>query len=89
MEYSYLSHILVFVLKASSCSQFTTTSTPSEHLVYALQFSSYTPSVLLKQITAKQDAEKNLNVLCIRPRGYKTFFMLNSTEHEFFPAHKC
>ena len=25
----------------------------------------------------------------IRPRGYKTFFMLNSTEHELFPAHKC
>ena len=23
------------------------------------------------------------------PRGYKTFFMLNSTEHENFPAHKC
>ena len=23
-----------------------------------------------------------------KPRGYKTFFMLNSTEHEFFPAHK-
>ena len=23
-----------------------------------------------------------------RPRGYKTFFMLNSTEHESFPAHK-
>ena len=23
----------------------------------------------------------------IRPRGYKTFFMLNSTEHEIFPAH--
>ena len=23
----------------------------------------------------------------IRPRGYKTFFMLNSTEHENFPAH--
>ena len=23
------------------------------------------------------------------PRGYKTFFMLNSTEHEIFPAHKC
>ena len=22
-------------------------------------------------------------------RGYKTFFMLNSTEHESFPAHKC
>ena len=26
----------------------------------------------------------------IRARGYKTFFfMLNSTEHEIFPAHKC
>ena len=25
----------------------------------------------------------------IRPRGYKTFFMLNSTEYEIFPAHKC
>ena len=23
-----------------------------------------------------------------RPRGYKNFFMLNSTEHDFFPAHK-
>ena len=25
----------------------------------------------------------------IRPRGYKTFFVLNSVEHEIFPAHKC
>ena len=25
----------------------------------------------------------------IWPRGYKTFSMLNSTEHEIFPAHKC
>ena len=24
-----------------------------------------------------------------RPRGYKTFFMLNSIEHEIFSAHKC
>ena len=24
-----------------------------------------------------------------RPRGYKTFFMVNSTEHEIFPAYKC
>ena len=24
-----------------------------------------------------------------RPRGYKTFFMLNSTEHEIILAHKC
>ena len=25
----------------------------------------------------------------IRPRGYKTFSMLNSAEHEICPAHKC
>ena len=25
----------------------------------------------------------------IRPRGYKTFFGLDSTEHEIFLAHKC
>ena len=24
-----------------------------------------------------------------RPRGYKTFFILNSAEHEIYPAHKC
>ena len=24
----------------------------------------------------------------IRPRGYKTFFMLSSAEHEIFPANK-
>ena len=24
-----------------------------------------------------------------RPQGYKTFFMLNSAEHEIYPAHKC
>ena len=24
-----------------------------------------------------------------RPRGYKKNFMLNSAEHEIFPAHKC
>ena len=23
------------------------------------------------------------------PRGYKTFSILNSAEHEIFPAHKC
>ena len=23
------------------------------------------------------------------PQGFKTFFMLNSAEHEIYPAHKC
>ena len=25
----------------------------------------------------------------LAPRCYKTFPMLNSSEHEFYPAHKC
>ena len=25
----------------------------------------------------------------LRPRGFKTFSMLNSAEHEIYPAHKC
>ena len=29
------------------------------------------------------------NVYIAWPRGYKTFSMLNSAEHEFYPAHKC
>ena len=29
-----------------------------------------------------------LNICDIRARGYKTFFMLNSVEHEFSNAHK-
>ena len=32
---------------------------------------------------------KPLERLKIRPQGYKTFFMLNSTLHEIYPAHKC
>ena len=29
-----------------------------------------------------------VELVATRPRGYKTFFMLNSVEHEIFPAHK-
>ena len=25
----------------------------------------------------------------VRPRGYKTFFILNSAVHEIYPAHKA
>ena len=31
------------------------------------------------------DHEKMVHI--IRPRGYKTFFILNSAEHEIYPAH--
>ena len=34
-------------------------------------------------------AMNNSNIICdLWPRGYKTFFMLNSTEHEISTAHK-
>ena len=45
-------------------------------------------SVLLHVCSQQMD----LNLILFKlawPRGYKTFFMLNSTEHEIFPAHKC
>ena len=32
---------------------------------------------------------QSLKPLGPRPRGYKTLFMLNSAEHEIYPAHKC
>ena len=28
-------------------------------------------------------------VVELRPRGYITFFILSSAEHEIYPAHKC
>ena len=34
----------------------------------------------------------HINTCCIwetRPGGYKTFFLLNSAEHEMYPAQKC
>ena len=31
----------------------------------------------------------NSNEWIARPRGFKTFFMLNSAEYEFFSAHNC
>ena len=33
--------------------------------------------------------EAEVKPLEIRPRGYKTFFILNSAELEIYPAHKC
>ena len=35
------------------------------------------------------DVDLRVNVRQTKPRGYKTFFMFNSTEYEIFPAHKC
>ena len=31
----------------------------------------------------------NVELLANLARGYKTFFMVNSAEHEVYPAHKC
>ena len=33
--------------------------------------------------------EKGMFHKQIRPQGYKTFFMLNTAEHEIYSAHKC
>ena len=37
-----------------------------------------------------RDGEMEITIdIAIRPRDYKNNFMLNSAEHEIFPAHKC
>ena len=33
--------------------------------------------------------QEKITVSQIRPQGYKTFSMLNSAEHEIYPADKC
>ena len=38
---------------------------------------------------AISNLDTTLTVVADRARGYKTVFMLNSIEHEIFPAHKC
>ena len=38
--------------------------------------------------TEKYDQMMLVEKVAILPRGYITFFMLNSTEYDFFPAHK-
>ena len=60
-------------------------------------FSKVSPSDFLqsdifqkKQQKKKQEYLQYQTVwIQIRPRGYKTFFILNSAEHEIYPAHKC
>ena len=40
-----------------------------------------------KTVSVAEQAGLGMNV--DRPRGYKTFTMLNSAEHQIYPAHKC
>ena len=43
-----------------------------------------------RMLNSEDTDQIGLDLHCMfSPRGYKTFFMLNSTEHEIFPAHKC
>ena len=42
-----------------------------------------------KKIDTAASNREAVNNFEIWPRGYKTFFMLNSVEHKIFPAHKC
>ena len=46
------------------------------------------PLLFIKSIIILDHIERPSKAM-IRPQGYKTFFMLNSIEHEIFPAHKC
>ena len=47
----------------------------------------------ISEIFLKGPKDSNLYLslfsINVWPRGNRTFFMLNSTVHEIFPAHKC
>ena len=52
--------------------------------------------VLIKSFVRKEQSSFGFNFMLLMiqikqtlVRGYKTFFMLNSTEHEIYHAHKC
>ena len=40
-------------------------------------------------ISLDQTVTNGVEQYLSRPRGYKTFFKLNSAEHEIYPAYKC
>ena len=63
----------------------------SEYMLSGLNLCcSHASSMDAKECTdIKMKAVGRLNRFIAWPRGYKTFFLLNSTEHETFPAHKC
>ena len=44
--------------------------------------------ILGSSVTMKLGAKSPYSIQFLA-LGYKTFFMLNYTEHENFPAHKC
>ena len=47
--------------------------------------------LLLLEVRAEIQQEPTIEILPLSswPRGYETLFMLNPTEHEIYPAHKC
>ena len=46
------------------------------------------PQTVTDDASLMQALDKNKECK-FRPQGCKTFFMLNSAEHEIYPAHKC
>ena len=47
------------------------------------------PSSSTSHNEARRSSKEREVKVRTEPRDYKTFFMLTSTEHEIFPAHKC
>ena len=47
------------------------------------------PTGITPRVSSKLQNDRRMNIVDFRSRGYKTFFMFNSAEHEIFYAHKC
>ena len=87
MVTSQIHNILMYIVRDDTLS-FMISPMGEDEWMDDLQF-----YVFSKELQSYQDNERKIMKGCVPmevwPQGYKTFFMLNSTEHEIFPAHKC
>ena len=58
-----------------------------KYIWYSPQKSKY-PLFIMDLLQNSPDKRGMITLCYIRPRGYKTFFVLNSVEHEILNAHK-
>ena len=78
-----MKHMLKFLKERNILNQFSEKKTTQKLTVKTAMASFYHASAAIFP-----DNKGLITLYDIRPRGYKTFSMLNSIEHEIFPAHK-
>ena len=77
----FINHLCVFI--SNDCSR-------HKHIDYIKEKARGRINVMRRlKIFFDRKSLETIYLTFIRSGGYKTFFMLNSAEHESYPAHKC